>query len=412
MASSLWRVASEAYVTVKAVLRYRETLFWVVLFPILWYTLMVAVWGNPEPPTVDIAVYNGDALEGNSTLADALLEAMNSSGLFQLRSCASAECVYDSVRRGEAGAGLIIPWNFTESLLTGSPATLTLVREEGRWGDLASSTLQGFLEAYADRLRREAIQASLSAINSIPGLPENVTSYAARWLRFIEEPVRVEEESVTPQMLATPEGLRAYYAVSMIGVEALFIGLFTGANAVNERKRTGTLAVILSSPMKSWELMAADTLAALAAVAISSAAVTAYSLATGARYEASPENLALAVLLITTGTLFTIGLGLLLAPLAKTPEGANVIVNAIAFPVMFIGGIVIPQFILPDPLRAFAEHWPLSVALETARRTLIGELAPAEALTRITPTIAATIAVYTAGLLSYKKLLAKTIEYH
>jgi ABC-2 type transport system permease protein len=222
----------------------------------------------------------------------------------------------------------------------------------------------------------------------------------------------VNETRIVPPLLATPGGVRAHYALSMIGVEALFIGLFTGAQAVNERKRTGTLAVILSSPMSSWELMAADTLSALTAVGVSALALAAFSLATGAEYRVSTPSLALAVGLLVVGTLFTIGLGLLLAPLAKTPEGANVVVNAIAFPTMFVGGIVIPPFTLPAPLRAFAENWPLGASLEAARHVLLGEATAGEALASITPAVAATIAVYAAGLLVYRKLLAKTIEYY
>ncbi len=421
MASSLWRVLSESYAFLKGVFRYKETLFWVLIFPLLWYGLMVGIWGNPNPPTVEVAVYNGDGAYGNSTLGDALVRAMNESGLFRLRPCSNSSEVLDEVKHGKAGAGLVVPANFTESIFEGAPAAVGVVYEKSRWGDFAASVLQGFLNGFADRLRDRAVNISISYILAAPGgwgntsQPQwwgNWSTYAVRWLEFIREPVRVNETVITPPLLATTAGLRAYYALSMIGIEALFIGLFAGAQAVSERKRTGTLAVILSSPMRSWELMAADTISALAAIALTSLAVVAFSLATGARYTASPATIALAVALIVVGTLFTIGLGLLLAPLAKTPEGATVIVNAIAFPAMFVGGIAIPSFMLPAPLRVFADNWPLGLAVETARRVLIGAMGPAQALASVAPAIAATVAVYAAGLLVYKKLLARTIEYY
>ncbi len=157
----------------------------------------------------------------------------------------------------------------------------------------------------------------------------------------------------------------------MVGVEALFIGFFSGAMVINERKRTGTLQVILSSPMRDWDLLASDTLAALAMVGLSAAAVVSVSLATGAKYTVDASSIAVSALILVAGTLFTIGLGLLIAPLAKTPEGASALVNTIAFSVMFAGGIAIPVFILPESLQVFAEYWPLCRAVVSVRRLLL-----------------------------------------
>ncbi len=398
---TIWRVLSEAYVSIKSVVKYKETLFWVILFPILWYGLMVAIWGSPNPPSVELGVYNGDS-SGDDWLGSILMKAINASGLFKVKVYSDPQELYNDVKKGHLDVGLWVPENFSESLAAGAKPVVKVFYVKSEWGGFSFQVVDGFLSAFEDMIR------------------SNMTEYAfkfapaasAGWLELMADPLDVVVESETPPLLATPGGIRAYYAVSMVGIEALFIGLFSGAMAINERKRTGTLQVILSSPMRDWELLASDTLAALALVGLSAAAVVSVSLATGAKYAVDASVIAFSALILAFGTLFTIGLGLLIAPLAKTPEGASALVNAIAFPVMFAGGIAIPVFILPEPLQVFANYWPLSRAIISVRRLLLNEFTVNEALAYSAPAAVAAVIIYVIGLFVYKKLLARIIEYH
>jgi len=271
--------------------------------------------------------------------------------------------------------------------------------------------VEWFLKGFGDRIREEAVNISIQYIEE-SGSSGPWKAYAVRWLKFIAEPIKVNRTELAPPLLSSSGGLKAYYALSMIGVEALFVGLFTGALAINERKRSGVLTVILSSPMKDWELLVADTISAIALVGASAATVVAVSLITGAKYMVSPEIVLLAVILYLIGALFAIGLGLLIAPLAKTPEGASALVNAIAFPAMFIGGIAIPTFILPKYLRAFAENWPLGRSIGAARHLLLQLMSPLEAFEYALPAIISTLAIYLIGALVYRRLLWRSLEYH
>jgi len=409
--STLWRLLSEVYVTVKGLLRYRETAFWIIVFPILWYGLMVAIWGNPQPPTIEVAVYNGDPVEGESMLGDSLIKTLESIDYVRVENYSSQGDVYEAVKTGRVPIGIVVPENFSDTLPERVPPSITVYYMREEWGGFAYATIRGVLEAFADNMRGFAVNLSINYIETYTG-NSSYASIAIRWLEFIREPLRVEEHSIVPPLLATPEGLRAYYALSMVGVESLFIGLFAGAMILAERKRTGTLAVLLSSPMRDWEILASDTISALVGVGISAAAVGLVSLASGARYEVEPLALLVAVVLMIVGTLFTIGLGLLLAMVAKTQEGATIIVNAIAFPVMFAGGIVIPVEVLPDYMKAFAHIWPLSRSLEEARRVLLGMTTPGEAVASAAPAIAAAIVVYVLGALVYKRMMSRIVEYY
>ncbi|MCE4628355.1 MAG: ABC transporter permease, partial [Desulfurococcales archaeon] len=248
-------------------------------------------------------------------------------------------------------------------------------------------------------------------MQNIPGsVADRYGGWIKRFFAFIEEPVRVEEIRMSPPLLGTVGGVRAYYAISMIGVEILFIGLSMGVFAIIDRKRDRTLSVILSSPIRSWELFLADTLTALAAIGISSLAILLFSLLLGAEYHITPTTAAAVAGLLALSAVFTIGLGLLLAVAARSQESAMVIVNGVAFPVMFIGGIIIPPFVLPESLQRFASAYPLSRLVEAVRQLLVYEKTPGWALSYSLPAVAATIVVYALGFKIYNYLLAKTVE--
>ncbi len=407
MPGSLWRILSETYAFAKALLRYKETLFWVVAFPLLWYGLMVAIWGSPGFQQVDVAVANLDEPVDGFCLGDLLVEAMNESGLFRVIDAGDPGSLEAMVANGTVYAGILVPEGFTERLLGLERPKLVVYTVRGQWSDYAAGVVESFLSRFADEVRHRMVEEALRYLPE----GEEWTPYAVKWMQAMAEPFQVRVEERVPPLLATPEGLRAYYALSMVGVEALFVGLFAGVLSLNERRAEGTLPVILSSPMKPWELLAADTLSALAAVGVSAAAITAASLAIGADYAVTPAKAAAAALLLAAGTLFTVGLGLLLAPIPKTPSGAGALVNAIAFPVMFAGGIIIPPYALPEWLRGFSRAWPLSITLEETRRLLVYDAPIASVLANAAPALAATLIVYALGALVYARLLARAVEY-
>ncbi len=404
---SIWRMLSEPYTVAKGLFRYKETLFWVILFPIVFYGISVAFWGSPEPPTITVGLYNGDDCSG--CIGVYLEEALNESGLFRVVKYSDEASLRADVSDGKVPAGIVVPDNATKVFELGERYPVRVYTVRSQWGGFAEGTVLGFLSGFEDTFYQRIAGYAVSWVQ------ENATGEwaeeAVKWINLMVDPVNVTVEEYVPPLMATKEGLRAFYAISMGGVEALFIGLYVGAMAVNEKKRTGTLKVILSSPTTSAEMMAAETLSALLLVAVSTLAIIGISLATGARYLISPGSAALVAALLAIGTVFSVGVGLLISAVARTPEGAGALVNMIAWPVMFAGGIVIPPDIIPENIRFFAEAWPLSRALEAVRKVLIYGATPGEALEHALPAIAVTVVVYIVGFQVYARLLEKAQEY-
>ena len=410
---SLWRVLSEAYAGLRQAYRSKGALFWIIVFPILFYGLSVAIWASPSPPSFKLGVVNRDlgAVLGNGStvrIGDSLVEALNGTGVFRVREYNSTASLEAALRSGDIDVGLVIPENFTRDILAMNTTSVTIMGLKTQWGSYSVETLRSMVKAFSDSIRARAVE---TALRMIPGEVEGrYGEWIRRFFGFIVEPVRLEEAEMSPPLLETVGGERAYYAINIMGVEILFIGLSTGVFAIIDRKRDRTLPVILSSPIRSWELFLADTLMALAAISMSCVAILLFSLALGAEYHLTPTTAATVAALLALSAVFTVGLGLLLAVAARSQESAMIIVNGVAFPVMFIGGIVVPPFALPDPLRRFASAYPLSRLLEAVRQVLVYEKTPGWALDYALPAIVATIVVYAIGFRVYNYLLAKTVE--
>lgn len=410
---TLSRIMSEPYHTLKSVFRYKGVLFWAVVFPLLLYGIMVAVFGNPGYTTLTAGVIVEDKGVdlGNGTtlnLGGILVKAMNESGLFKVKIYNDTSTLSDAVRYGKVDVGLVVPDGFSSNITMMQPAQVRVVVLETQWGDYYESVTEGFLKGFGDSIRDRAIDMGLNY--SLQFIPENYTSQVVAFYTFLKKPLEIQIDKHTPPLLATTGGIRAYYALGVIGIEILFIGLSFGVNSIIEMKRDGTLRVLLASPMKNWEIVATLTLSALLAVAISSLSIYLFSLPLGAEYTMNSSTALTTIFLLLVGTLFTIGLGLLLAPLARSPEAAMAIVNSIAFPIMFIGGLTVPTFVLPDVFKKFAEIYPLSLTIEAIRGMTTYSRTPIWAIEKSMPAIIATILVYIIGTLVMTRLLAKAAE--
>ena len=417
-----WGVLSELYVAVKSLPRYKGTLFWIIVFPLLFYGLEIAIWGNPQPEPIKLGALNLDGgvntTNGTLNLGSKLIDAMNQSGVFHVYKYGSLDRLREAVRLGKVSAGIVIPENFTRNITNMTPATVQIIALRTPWGSYHEQVTRSFIKAFSDQVRNRTINVSLTYIEQASSNSSGQggswlashLSFIERFYGFLRQPIRAPVEEITPPLLATEGGLRAYYALGLIGIETIFIGLSMGIFALIDMKREGTLKILLSSPLSSNEILASLTLSALFFVAVSSLAVYLFSLLLGAEYDMSLGTALASIVLLAIGALSTIGFGLLLAPLARSQEAATAILNSIAFPVMFLGGFTIPTFALPGWAQEFARVYPLSRSIEALRQMLTYGKSPLWALEYSSSAILATIVVYALGALVYNRLIARALE--
>ncbi|MEB3773874.1 MAG: ABC transporter permease [Desulfurococcales archaeon] len=391
------QILSEVYVTFKSLFRARDMMFWVIVFPIILTVIMIGIFARGgEGVSFTVAVESSDAGWFNETIYTVL----NATGAFKILTVTSG--LAETVSNGTADVGLYIPEGVSANISTGTRAWIKIYYLEGvQESTTAKAYLEGVIRGIADNI---SMTAATIAARAVPG------PFKERIL-FLSRPINVTEASLEPEVLATVGGARAYMAISIIGIQALYAGIFSGISLVVDRRKDRVYPILLSSPVRGWTLFASDTLSVLMIIFISSIIILGVAGAMGADYSRlEPAKTIASFLYIAVGALFMIGLGLLLSILAKTPEGATALGNIIAFPMMFLGGFTVPKFLLPPALQAVADWFPLSRVIDAVRGMAVYGYSVEASLHYAAPGIIIGLAVYAIGALVYRRILTMMAE--
>jgi ABC-2 type transport system permease protein len=140
-------------------------------------------------------------------------------------------------------------------------------------------------------------------------------------------------------------------------------------------RELGILRRLSTTPVPPTLLLAAQAIVQLC-VAMAGLAVIliAGSVAFGAPVPKSPGGFALSCVLSIAG-LFP--LGLLIASVARTANGASVIGRVAFFPLIFFAGLWLPRPLMPGVLQGISSCTPLGAAVEAIGDSIQGQFPPA-----------------------------------
>ncbi len=391
---SLWQLLAQVYSYAMSLVRSKEVAFWVVVFPLILLTIFTTIFANPSDVTVEVAVAGDDNLLKEVMLDIETLSIVNAS---------SRDEALEMLRNGSVDVAVYMA-NVTQQGDIKMPSRVEIYYLENiSDSETAARIVEGVVSGFEDRIR-EGIVTFVEESNVVP-------DQMIGWVRFLADPVKTVSEGVEPKVVMNRGGLVLYWVISMIGVEVLFIGLYTGVMSIISKKQEGLLKVILSSPMSSTAMLLSDTLGNFLAVGVSIASIVLGGLILGADYTLlTPDRMAVIIAFSLIGSLFMTGLGLILSMLPKTIEGANALANMIAFPLMFLGGIVIPDIILPTYLRDFANIYPVSRLVKSMRDMIIYDIPTTNLLWDAVYGLSTAIIIYIIGFTVYRRLMQRAVE--
>ena len=388
----------EVYIYVKSIFRERQLLFWTIVFPLVYLSIIVAVFGNPGGSNVSFSIAIQDL--DNSTLSITLIDAIRNAGIYRV---AYVNSSLEEVIRGRGyDVGLIIPRGFGENLTTANQTYVSIVYVSNlQSSEAAKSSLESFIDRFGSIYVEKIIEIARSY------MPVEAYRYAI----FMAKPISSSYTEVKGSYISTPEGRKTYYVISTIGFMILYSGLFTSVGSIVEARRSGVLQLILSSPIKGYRIFIARIISGIVSISITSTAIILLGIALGADLYRIPAYIWIATaLLLLVGAIGTMGLGFIIAPFIRTSEAATAIANMIAFPTMFLGGITIPKFLLPSSLQIFANIYPLSRIVDSIRNIAIYGWETTQAIQYSAPAIAASIAILVIGWILYRRALEKALE--
>ena len=374
----------------KLTLRKPAYMFWNIVFPIILLTLLVVLFAPkpsapataesikvvvlPEERTPELVNYTRIVVK--YLREEPGIDVSFSVGVFN----GTLEDALSYLKNGTYDAVILVPKDAEEAmnknltikatiyLLTGTPKPF---KEQ-----LTRALLVNFYNITGLFIATSTINWSASAL--VPylehaQLPEEALE-TLRWLKAgvnaLGRNVDVKIVEVRPKMLKKASEIRPYVigwmTISVVFMEFMFLGVLGVAISISTEFERRYAVRLLSAGVTPGEIYAGKIVAALALYSIPSVVLLLWgTFVLGAKFTHGLFSIETAEILVLmlTGTLLTMFMGILLGLLFKSTEAVSIAANALIWPTMMLGGFWIPKFMLPAEIRIFAEANPLSVLM-------------------------------------------------
>jgi len=337
--------------------RNRLGLVLLILMPLFMMVMVGFIYpsnGN-SVSNLPVALVNEDAGYGNSTIASQTfimgLQQINSqTGMFVLSNASSMGDIKDMVQRGDLDGGIVIPSNFTASILSGEQGTLIIVTDQSN--PQISATIQAVLSGVFDQM---GTQLALSRVQ-----PLNATNPLA-----VVKPYNVQTEGVV-------SGNPSYFDFIAPGIMAMTVmmSVMTGLPvAISQEKEVGTLDGMMVAPINRLSIILGKTLGQTARGLIQGIIILA--LAVGLFGVTIHGSILLVFGLLLLGVFSFVGLGIVITSFAKDQETATMLMMTLMFPMMFLSGVFFPIQQMPWYMQYISKVLPLTYASQALRKVMV-----------------------------------------
>jgi len=336
--------------------RNRLGLVLLILMPLFMMVMVGFIYpsGN-SVSNLPVALVNEDAGYGNSTIASQTfimgLQQINSqTGMFVLSNASSMDDIKDMVQRGNLDGGIVIPSNFTASILSGEQGTLIIVTDQSN--PQISAAIRAVLSGVFDQM---GTQLALDRVR-----PLNATNPLA-----VVKPYNVQKEGVV-------SGNPSYFDFIAPGIMAMTVmmSVMTGLPvAISQEKEVGTLDGMMVAPINRLSIILGKTLGQTARGLIQGVIILA--LAVGLFGVTIQGSILLVFGLLLLGVFSFVGIGIVITSFAKDQETATMLMMTLMFPMMFLSGVFFPIQQMPWYMQDISRVLPLTYASQALRKVMV-----------------------------------------
>jgi ABC-2 type transport system permease protein len=320
--------------SVKMLYRDRQSLFWALMFPII-FTVVFGLFDFSQAPEVRIAIVASES----SPVSEALASGLREVDSFEVNRPADLATARQDLTDGEVDVVLSVP-PIPATEAPGSPpvvqpTAVTVYYNEGNFE--SNQFALGAIERIVDRMNLQ-----MSGVTA--------------------PPLSVEARGVTARSVE-------YYDFLLPGLVAMGVMNFsiTGmAIAVARYREQRILKRILATPLRPFKFLAAQVLSRLLLALVQAALIVGVGVFLfGARIYG---NVAWIFILATVANLIFLNIGFAVAGRARNPDSAQGIASAVALPMMFLSGVFFPTDTLPQVMQAIVRFLPLTPLIEALRK--------------------------------------------
>jgi ABC-2 type transport system permease protein len=331
-----------------------------VLMPIFMMGMVGYIFpSNNSISHMSIAVVNQDLGVGGSKVgSQGFLTTLNrindQTELLTISNATDFDTYQESVQTGQVQGGILIPRNFTQSLLTGHQGTLIIVTDNSN--PQLSAAMQAAMTTVFQQMGMMLAQQNVIALN--PAL--NSTNSLA-----VVQPYNIQVEGIV-------SGHSSYFDFVAPGIMAMTVmmSVMTGLPAaISQEKEVGTLDGMMVAPINRLAIIVGKTLAQTARGLLQGVLIL--TLATILFGVTIHGNIILVFGLLLLGVFSFVGLGVVLTSFAGDQETAMMIMMALMFPMMFLSGVFFPVQQMPWYMQNISKALPLTYVADALRKVMV-----------------------------------------
>jgi ABC-2 type transport system permease protein len=409
----------------KSMIREKMAVFWAIVWPALWVVLVAFIFIPPEVGsglTFVIGITNYDKGYNSISLGATLVDVLRNFTDFKVVLYNSSEDLLADLEKARLDIGVVIPENFTIETLSGTGKLYVYISgSDPQRIQINRGFAQGFFYQFAREVALEKakvytkyfIMYSGNYTNMvIPGLNMSMIDVVNRSLVGLANPMDIVFEEKTPKALSDRPAMIGWYTIGAIGMVMLYSGISAGAMAVVVERESGRLDRMIASGVKAFDLLVGKTISEGLILAISSIIVILMGWALNARIIWSPLNPRdwLVPLNLLLAYLMSMSIGFILSLATRSSRSAGTLGTVIGFLLTFTTGVWMPKSFLPQPIRAFADVFPVTWALDMVRMIMIYNVDTANLILTQIQVLAATTALIVVGIVAYRKTISRYVE--
>ena len=262
--------------------------------------------------------------------------------------------VKDMVQKGDLQGGIVIPSNFSQSILTGQQGTVIVITDNSNLQ--ISAQINGYSQLYIEQLSNVLAQAKVANLTSTV----NQTNALA-----VVKPYSIQLQGVV-------SGSTNYFDFVAPGIMAMTVmmSVMTGLPvAISQEKEIGTMDGMMVAPINRWSIILGKTLGQTARGLIQGVIILV--LAVGLFGVTIHGSILLVFALLLLGVFSFVGLGIVITSFTKDQETAQMLMMTLMFPMMFLSGVFFPIQTMPWYMQDISKFLPLTYASQALRKVMV-----------------------------------------
>jgi ABC-2 type transport system permease protein len=341
--------------------RNRLGLVMLILMPLFMMVMVGYIYPSGNTlSNVPVALANQDTPFGNYYTAGSqaflygLQVVNNKTGMLTITNATEVDEIKDLVQKGDIEGGIVIPSNFTQSLVSGEQGTVIIVTDQSN--PQVSATIQTALTAVFQQMSTQMARNIVKGLNSAVNDNNSLA---------IVQPYNIQTEGVV-------SGHFSYFDFIAPGIVAMTVmmSVMTGLPAaISHEREIGTLDGMMVAPINRLSIILGKTLAQTARGLLQGAIIL--TLATVLFGVTIHGSMLLVIGLLLLGVFAFVGLGVVLTSFAKDQETAMMLMMTLMFPMMFLSGVFFPIQQMPWYMQDISKVLPLTYASQALRKVMV-----------------------------------------